>query len=137
MKVEKKLLQNENQLLLDVVDTLEAKVSSSFEDGYFTAFYEAIHVLPTDLDLQSTLGWNQEQILAKATDLSRGDPYQGVLLMMPLSRIPLYLRDLTCLLLSWSKRLRKRFRILPFLKKSRRRILCLLLMSFQWKMMSL
>ena len=77
LKVEKRLLQDENRLLRDVVNALEAKVDSSFEDGYSTTSYEAIQALPVDFDLQSTLGWNREQILAKAVELSKADPDKG------------------------------------------------------------
>ena len=51
LKREKKLLQDENQLLRDTVHSLEANEGPSFKDGYFTACYEVAMALPPPFDL--------------------------------------------------------------------------------------
>ena len=66
IKVEKKLLSDENQLLRDALADLEAQQGPSFDDGYFTACYEVATALPPPFDLEATLNWDREQIMAKA-----------------------------------------------------------------------
>ena len=39
----------------DTVYSLEAKEGSSFEDDYFTTYYEVVMALPPPFDLQATL----------------------------------------------------------------------------------
>ncbi|KAI9187007.1 hypothetical protein LWI28_023301 [Acer negundo] len=66
LKREKKLLQDENRLLKETVQNLEAQEGPSFEDRYFTACYEMAIALPPPFDLQTALNWDREQIMAKA-----------------------------------------------------------------------
>ena len=73
LKREKKLLQDENQLLRDTVSNLEAQEGPTFEDGYFTACYEVATALPPHFDLQAALNWDRDQIMAKAAQLSGRD----------------------------------------------------------------
>ena len=74
LKREKKLLQDENQLLRDTMHDLETREGSSFEDGYFTPCYAVATALPPHFDLRATLNWDRNQIMAKAAQLSGGDP---------------------------------------------------------------
>ena len=55
LKREKKVLQDENQFLWDIVKSLEAQEGPTFEDGYFTACYEVATALPPPFDLQAAL----------------------------------------------------------------------------------
>ena len=73
LKVEKKLLLDENQLLRDAIADLEAQQGPSFEDGYFTACYEVATALPPPFDLAAALNWDREQIMAKAAQIAGGD----------------------------------------------------------------
>ena len=73
LKVEKKPLQDENQLLRDTIRSLEAQEGPSFEDGYFTACYEVATALPPPFDLQAALNWDRDQIMAKAAQLVDGN----------------------------------------------------------------
>ena len=73
LKVENRLLQDENQLLHDTIVGLEAQQGPSFEDGYFTACYEVATALPPPFDLQVTLNWDRDQIMIKAAQLAEGD----------------------------------------------------------------
>ena len=73
IKVEKKLLSDENQLLRDALADLEAQQGPSFDDGYFTACYEVATALPPPFDLEAALNWDREQIMAKADQLAGGD----------------------------------------------------------------
>ena len=73
VKREKKLLQSENQLLRETIAGLEAQQGPSFEDGYFTAYYEVAIALPPPFDLEAALSWNREQIMARAAQLEGGD----------------------------------------------------------------
>ena len=70
LKVEKKLLQDENQLLWETIRNLKAQEGHSFEDGYFTACYEVATALPPPFDLEAALNWDWEQIMAKAAQLA-------------------------------------------------------------------
>ena len=73
LKVEKRLLLDENQLLRDTITSLEAQEGPTFEDGYFTAYYEVATALPPPFDLQASLNWDWDQIMAKAAQLADGD----------------------------------------------------------------
>ena len=55
IKVERKLLSDENQLLRDALADLEGQQGPSFDDGYFTACYEVATALPPPFDLEATL----------------------------------------------------------------------------------
>ena len=70
-------MQDENQLLRDTMHDLETREGFSFEDGYFTTCYEVATALPPPFDLRATLNWDRDQIMAKAAQLSGGDPGQG------------------------------------------------------------
>ncbi|KAI9186208.1 hypothetical protein LWI28_014883 [Acer negundo] len=76
LKREKRLLQDENRLSRKTVQNLEAQEGSSFEYGYFTACYEIATALPPPFDLQTTLNWDREQIMAKAAHLASEDQAQ-------------------------------------------------------------
>jgi hypothetical protein len=52
IKAEKRLLSDENQLLRDALEDLEAHQGPSFDDGYFTACYEVATALPPSFDLR-------------------------------------------------------------------------------------
>ena len=56
---------------------LEFRLDSSFTDGYFTASYEVAKAFPPPFDLSTPLGWDRDQIMAKAAALSDADPDQG------------------------------------------------------------
>ena len=58
--------------------SLEAKEGPSFKDGYFTAYYEVAMALPPPFDLQATLNWDRDQIMAKAAQLLGSDPDREV-----------------------------------------------------------
>ena len=73
MRAENNLLLEENRLLRRTVADLEAARGPSFDDGYFTASYEVVQGLPADFDLRAAFGWDREQILAKANELTSPD----------------------------------------------------------------
>ena len=77
VKAEKAVLLDENRFLRGSVKVLESRLDSSFTDGYFTASYEVAKAFPPPFDLSTPLGWDQDQIMAKAAALSDADPDQG------------------------------------------------------------
>ena len=78
LKVEKRFLLDENQLLRDTLASLEAQEGPTFEDGYFTACYEVATALPPPFDLQAALNWDQDYIMARVAQLIDGDQEEEV-----------------------------------------------------------
>ena len=76
MRSEKVRLRDENQLLRGMVRDMEARMDEAFRDGYFYASYEIAKVYPPPFDLKASLGWDREQVKAKASQLSGSAPVQ-------------------------------------------------------------
>ena len=69
IKAEMNVLLDDHRSLRASLSVLESRVDSSFGDGYFTASYEVAKAFPPPFDLQTTLNWDCDQIMARATHL--------------------------------------------------------------------
>ena len=76
VKAEKVVLLDENRFMRGSVKILESWMDSSFTDGYFTASYKVAKAFPHPFNLLTPLGWDRDQIMAKAAVLSDAGPDQ-------------------------------------------------------------
>ncbi|KAK1553317.1 hypothetical protein Q3G72_032677 [Acer saccharum] len=67
---EKSQLEKENHVLRDTVIALKAKVDASFGEGYFFTSLQVAQALPPLFDLGSIVGWDWDEIITKASQLS-------------------------------------------------------------------
>ena len=67
-------LDEEVQSLHASVASLEAKVDTSFGEGYFFAGYQVAQALPPLFDFSIIDGWSREEIMAKAARLAKAAP---------------------------------------------------------------
>ena len=73
VKAEMAVLLDENCSLRGSLRVLEARVDSSFANGYFTTSYEVATALPPTFDLQTALNLDRDQIMAKAAQFFDAD----------------------------------------------------------------
>ena len=73
VKAEMATLLDNHRTLRASMSALESRVDSSFGDGYFTTSYEVAKAFPPPFDLHTTLNWDRDLIMARATQFEDQD----------------------------------------------------------------